>query len=112
MEVGQVVAKAGSDLNGKRPKLTRILSDPCATVIVMEHRDRLARFGVEHVQAALAAQDRRIMIIDNGESSDGLVREMFEVVTGMCVGLHRRGPPNRAMRVVTAAEHPEPATAG
>jgi predicted site-specific integrase-resolvase len=25
-------------------------------VIVMEHRDRLARFGVEHLQAALPAR--------------------------------------------------------
>jgi hypothetical protein len=51
--VGQVVCEVGSGLNGKRPKLRRILSDPDATVIVAEHRDRLARFGVEHLQAAL-----------------------------------------------------------
>jgi predicted site-specific integrase-resolvase/DNA-binding CsgD family transcriptional regulator len=48
LEVGQVVCEVGSGLNGKRPKLRRILSDPDARVIVVEHRDRLARFGVEH----------------------------------------------------------------
>jgi putative resolvase len=41
-----VVREVGSGLSGKRPKLGRILSDPSATVIVMEHRDRLARFDV------------------------------------------------------------------
>lgn len=57
--VGQVVCEVGSGLNGKRPKLRRILSDPDARVIVVEHRDRLARFGVEHLEAALSAQGRR-----------------------------------------------------
>jgi putative resolvase len=44
---GEVVCEVGSGMNGSRPKLQRILSDPCVTVIVVEHRDRLARFGVE-----------------------------------------------------------------
>jgi predicted site-specific integrase-resolvase len=44
-EVGQVVAEVGSGLDGKRPKLARVLSDPSASVIVVEHHDRLARFG-------------------------------------------------------------------
>nr|WP_308206050.1 IS607 family transposase [Mycobacterium shinjukuense] len=47
LTVGQVVTEVGSGLNGKRPKLRRMLSDPDAKVIVVEHRDRLARFGVE-----------------------------------------------------------------
>ena len=42
VQVGQLVAEVGSGLTGKRPKLARILSDPSATVIVVEHRDRLA----------------------------------------------------------------------
>lgn len=39
-----------------RRKVTRILSDPAASVLVVEHRDRLTRFGSEH----LAASGRRI----------------------------------------------------
>ena len=54
--VAEVVCEAGSGLDGKRPRLRRVLPDPSATVIVVEHRDRLARFGVEHLGAALAAR--------------------------------------------------------
>ncbi len=68
LPVGQVVCEVGSGLNGKRPKLRRILSDPDAKVIVVEHRDRLARFGVEHLEAALSAQGRRIVVADPGET--------------------------------------------
>jgi putative resolvase len=66
LEVSQVVADVGSGLNGKHPKLARALSDPSATVVVVEHRDRSARFGVEHLQAAVSAQGRRIVIVDAG----------------------------------------------
>ncbi|MGH3633499.1 IS607 family transposase [Mycobacterium sp.] len=111
LEVGQVVCEVGSGLNGKRPKLRRILSDPDARVIVVEHRDRLARFGVEHLEAALSAQGRRIVVADPGETTDDLVRDMIEVLTSMCARLYgRRGARSRAMRAVTAIKR-EPGAA-
>jgi putative resolvase len=105
LEVGQVVCEVGPGLNGKRPKLRGILSDPDAMVIVVEHRDRLARLGVEHLEAALSAQGRRIVVADPGETTDDLVRDMIEVLTSMCARLYgRRGARNRAMRAVTATK--------
>jgi putative resolvase len=88
-----------------------VLSDPDAKVIVVEHRDRLARFGVEHLEAALSAQGRRIVVADPAETTDDLVRDMIEVLTSMCARLYgRRGARNRAMRAVTATKH-EPGAA-
>jgi putative resolvase len=82
-----------------------VLSDPDAKVIVVEHRDRLARWGVEYRQAALAAQGRWIVVVDPGESTSDLVRDMIEVLTSMCVRRYgRRGACNRAMRALTAIE--------
>jgi putative resolvase len=107
LTVAAVVCEVGSGLNGNRPKLRRVLSDPSASVIVVEHRYRLARFGVEHLDAALAAQGRRIVVADDGETADDLVRDMIEVLTSMCTRLYgRRGARNRAMRAVTAAKKP------
>ena len=111
--VAQVVCEVGSGLNGKRPKLARILSDPCATVIVVEHRDRLARLGVEHLQAALAASGRRIVIAEHAERTEDLVGDMIEVLTSMCARLYgRRGARNRAIRAVTATKATDAVGAG
>ncbi|BBY54628.1 hypothetical protein MKOR_18790 [Mycolicibacillus koreensis] len=105
--VGQVVCEVGSGLNGKRPKLRRILSDPDVRVIVVEHRDRLARFGVEHLEAALSAQGRRIVVADPGETTDDLVRDMTEVLTSMCARLYgRRGAGSRVMRAAPSVPGP------
>jgi putative resolvase len=105
LEVGEVVTEVGSGLSGKRPKLRRILSDPSASVVVVEHRDRLARFGVEHLEAALSAHGRKVVVADPGETTDDLVRDMIEVLTSMCARLYgRRGARNRAIRAVTATK--------
>jgi putative resolvase len=103
LAVAGVVAGVGSGLNGKRPGLRRILSDPSANVVVVEHRGRLARLGVEHLEAALAAQGRRIAVAGAGGSTGGLVRDVAEVLTSMCARRYgRRGARSRAMRAVRA----------
>jgi putative resolvase len=99
-------ADSGSGLNGKSPKMTRILSDPSASVIVVEYRDRMARFGVEHLDDALAAQSGRILVVDNGENTDDLLHDMIEVLT--CVRLYGPGERNRESRAVSVAKQTAP----
>ena len=111
--IGEVVTQVGSGMNGKRPKLGRILSDPSDSVVVVEHRDRQARFGVGHLEAALSAHGRTIVVADHGETTDDLVRDMIEVLTSMCARLYgRRGARNRAMRAITAAKQSEVVAGG
>ncbi|MFJ8108153.1 IS607 family transposase [Streptomyces sp. NPDC096132] len=104
LAVAEVVAEVGSGLDGGRGKLHGVLSDPRATVIVVEHRDRLARFGVEHLEAVLAASGRRLVVLDPTESADDLVRDITEVLTSMCARLYgRRAAKTRAARAVAVA---------
>jgi putative resolvase len=108
--IDEVVTEIGSGLNAKRPRLTRLLADEGVVRIVVEHRDRLARFGVEHLAAALSAQRRHILVVDDGEIDDDLVRDMTEVLTSFCARLYgRRGARNRALRALTTAKNAEAA---
>lgn len=54
--VEEIITEVGSAMNGKRPKLLRLLRNQAINVIVVEHRDRLIRFGFEYLEAALAAR--------------------------------------------------------
>jgi hypothetical protein len=65
--ISQVVTEIGSGLNGNRRKLHHVLADPAVTTIVVEHRDRLARFGVDHLTSALRAYGRDIVVLDETE---------------------------------------------
>jgi putative resolvase len=107
MAVGEVVTEIGSGLNGKRTKLRRLLADPGVQVIVVEHRDRLARFGAGYLEASLAASGRKVLIVDEGEVEDDLAGDMTEVLTSMCARLYgRRGAKNRARRAMECASKP------
>jgi putative resolvase len=111
LTVAEVVSEVGSELNGKRPKFARLLRDPSVATIVVEHRDRLARFGLEHLSAAMAATGRRIVVLDDAELDaelDGdLMREMTEILTSFCARLYGRRSAGRwveaAIRAVSEA---------
>jgi len=109
LPVDRVVTETGSALNGHRRKFLALLRDPSVTVIVVEHRDRFARFGAEYVEAALAASGRRLLVADPAEVDDDLVRDVTEILTSLCARLYgRRAAANRAARAVAAATAEEP----
>lgn len=102
--VSRVVTEVGSALNGRRKKFLTLLGDPGVSTIVVEHRDRFARFGAEYVEAALAAQGRRLLVVDPAEVDDDLVRDVTEILTSLCARLYgRRAAAHRASRAVAAA---------
>ena len=103
--VDQVVTEVGSGLTGKRRKLLRMLANPEMTTIIVENRDRLARFGFDAIKAALDAQGRRLLVADSAEPSDDLRRDMIEILTAFCAHLYgRRGARSRATAAVNAAK--------
>jgi putative resolvase len=103
----------GADQGGLRGRLgierapdqvARALRDAGVGTVVVEHRDRLARFGVEYLEAALAAQGRRLVVVEDAEVADDLVRDMVEVLTSFCARLYgRRSAKRRARLAVEAA---------
>ncbi|MCL7460283.1 IS607 family transposase [Micromonospora echinofusca] len=109
LAVDRVVTEVGSALNGHRKRFLALLRDPAVTTIVVEHRDRFARFGAEYVEAALAAQGRRLLVVDPAEVDDDLVRDVTEILTSLCARLYgRRAAANRARRAVEAATKGDP----
>ena len=100
----EVVSEVASGLNDKRPKLRRLLGDSTVHSIIVEHRDRLARFGVGMVNAMLEARGGKLIVIDDAELADDLVRDMTEALTCMCARLYgRRSAAIRAKRAAMAA---------
>jgi len=102
--VGKEVREVGSGLDGHRKRLVALLIDPNIGVLVVEHRDRLARFGVEYIEAALNAQGRSILVANEGEQKLDIVQDFIDVVTLMCARIYgRRAASNRAKRALAAA---------
>jgi predicted site-specific integrase-resolvase len=102
IRIDRYVRETGSGLNDKRHELAALLADPPVQAIV-EHRDRLARFGVRQLEQALAATGRRLLVVEPGELEDELVRDMIDLMTYFSARLHgRRSARKRAQRAAEA----------
>ncbi|MER7849518.1 IS607 family transposase [Kitasatospora sp. NPDC096077] len=102
--VVRVESEIGSGMDGRRSKARRLLADPAVTTVVVEHKDRLGRMNVELIEAALSACGRRLVVLDDGEVEDDLVRDTVEILTSFCARLYgRRSAKNRAKAALEAA---------
>lgn len=99
----RVVTEIGSGLNGKRKKLLKVLRDPGVGTIVVEHRDRLTRFGFDLLEAALSPAGKRILVVEEGEVADDLVWDLLEILTSACGRLYGRRSARRRARKALAA---------
>jgi putative resolvase len=74
--------------------------------VIVEHRDRLGWVNTELIESALAAQGRRLVVVDEGEVTGDLVRDMVEVLTSLCARLYgKRSARNRALKAIGCAQH-------
>ena len=105
VEHPEVVTETGSGMNERRCKINRLLADPTVRVIIVEHRDRLARMNAGLVESALRAQGRRVVVVDDTELDDDLVRDMTEVLTSFCARLYGRRAAKHKAQVALRAAH-------
>src|SRR5258707_9504389 len=101
----QVVAEVteiASGLTDEHSKLTKLLTDAQVGVIVVEHRDRLTRFGYGYIATLLEQAGRRVEAIYPSDTGNDLVDDFVSVITSMAGrpfwGRHakQRAPPNPA----------------
>ena len=100
------VTEIASGLNDARPKLTKLLTDTRVGVIVVEHRDRLTRFGYGYIATLLEAQGRRVEAVFPTDTGDELVDDFVAVITSMAARIYgRRNSKRRAERIHACVKH-------
>ncbi len=88
-QVAAVVKEIGSGVNDTRPKLLKLLTDPTLSLIVIEHKDRLTRFGFNYIEKLLAMQGRRIEVVNLAENGkEDLIQDFVSIVTSFCARLY------------------------
>jgi len=103
--VSEEVTEIASGLNSNRPKLNKLLSNNEVNTIIVEHRDRLTRFGFELIQSTLSSNNRNILVINETEQDMDLVQDFIDVVTSMCARIYgKRSAKNKANKALKAME--------
>ena len=88
--VAKEVSEMASGLNDHRPKLSKLLTDPTIGTLVVEHQDRLTRFGAEDIRQLLETQGRQLEVLFPSETDDDLVDDFVAVLTSLATRLYGR----------------------
>lgn len=108
-QVIAVVKEIGSGVNDTRPKLLKLLTDPTIGMIVVEHKDRLTRFGFNYIEQLLAMQGRQIEVINLAENGkEDLIQDFVSIVTSFCARLYgQRRSRRKTERIIAELQSEE-----
>ena len=93
-QIVKIVKEVGSGLNDNRRQLENILKQDDYNILLVEHKDRLARFGTHYLDVLLNRLGIRLEIVnlaDNGK--DELMQDLVAIITSFAARLYgqRRG---------------------
>src|SRR5260221_5824051 len=92
-QVTKVVKEVGSGVNDARPQLLALLEDQGISLIVVEHKDRLTRFGFRYLDTLLKVQGRAIEVVNQAENgTEDLLAELTAIVYSFCARLYGHRP--------------------
>lgn len=100
--VDGVVKEVGSGLNDSRKKLLSILKDPTVKRIVVEHRDRLTRFGFNYLETMAQNEGFEIIVANNtlDNDKDDLMADFTAIITSFCARLYsKRRAQNKTIQI-------------
>lgn len=87
--VSNVVTEIGSGLNDNRVKLEKLITDDSIDIIVVEHKDRLARFGINYIEKLLEMRNRSIEVINlQSNDTDDLMQDFVSIITSFTTRLY------------------------
>src|SRR6266568_1082363 len=101
-QVTQIVKEIASGVNDSRPKLLALLKDHQTTRIVVEHKDRLTRFGFRYLETLLELQGRTIEVVKVAENDkEDLLADLVAIVYSFTARLYgQRRAKRKTERIV------------
>lgn len=103
--VSKEVSELASGVNDHRPKLSKLLTDPTIGTLIVEHRDRLTRFGYEYIRQLLEAQGRHVEVLFPSDTENELVDDFVAVITSLAARLYgQRSSHQKAAKIRACVE--------
>jgi predicted site-specific integrase-resolvase len=104
-KVSEVIKECASGLNDQRPKLTKLLKDKSVSRIVVEHKDRLTRFGFNYIQTLLEGECEIVVINEVENDKQDLLQDFVSLVTSFCARLYsKRRTKRKTERLIKSLE--------
>jgi predicted site-specific integrase-resolvase len=101
-QIHAVYKEIGSGINDRRRQLVRMLSDDTITRIVVEHKDRLTRFGFNSMELLLQQRGCQIEVVNLAdEGKEDLVEDLVSIIYSFCARLYGQRRAKRKTEAMT-----------
>lgn len=87
-EVVKNIKEIGSGLNDNRKKLLSLLEEDDYDCILVEHKDRLTRFGFNYIETLLKRNNKEIIVINHLDDDNDLLEDLVSIITSFCARIY------------------------
>jgi predicted site-specific integrase-resolvase len=107
--VVKAVKEISSGMNDKRKKLIELLLDDSYSLIIVEHKDRLTRFGFNYIETLLLKQDKRIIVANTAQNdNENLMEDLISIIYSFSARMYgKRNLKNKTQKVIAALKKEE-----
>jgi len=101
-QIHAIYKEIGSGLNDSRRQLSKMLNDATITRIVVEHKDRLTRFGFNYIELLLTQRGCIIEVVNLADDGkEDLVEDLVSIIYSFCARLYGKRRAKRKTEVIT-----------
>lgn len=87
--IKEEIKEIGSGINDNRKKLNNLLNSNKITKIIIEHKDRLTRFGFNYLKILLNKNNIDIEVINDVDTNkEDLIQDFISIITSFCARLY------------------------
>jgi predicted site-specific integrase-resolvase len=88
MSINKIYKEIASGMNDNRPQLIKLLQSK-PTHIIVEHKDRLTRFGFNYFDTLLPQLNCKLIVINRDfEEENDLIKDLVSIITSYCCRLY------------------------
>jgi putative resolvase len=94
-----------SGLNENRKQLLPLLSRQDYDILIVEHKDRLSRFGFTYIEQALTNNGVKLEIINQMDNKDNeLIDDFVSIITSFCSRIYGRKRKAKTQEIINQLE--------
>ncbi len=88
-QIVYIIKEVGSGINDKRKKLLKLFDKEDWGTLIVEHKDRLTRFGYNYIEKLLEKSNRKIEVVNIAENNkEDLIEDLVAIIYSFSARLY------------------------
>jgi putative resolvase len=108
-QIKHIVKEIGSGVNDARPKLMKLLNQSDYKILLVEHKDRLTRFGFNYIKSWFENTGRKVEVVNEADDDKtDLMQDLVSIIYSFSARLYGlRRAKKKAEEIVKVIQNDE-----